>query len=140
MSILNIKKGNERVTQHANWLSEKKMAELIREGVYNPLSIPTYSASELQTICSLVDIPISKSATKVMILSIYLVMTTYSALLFLHNLLVFFVVVILQPVMVKHIESLHIFLIEGKSECHVFEAVPSCSGGKVFKNCHHQVS
>ncbi len=36
------------------------MAELIREGVYNPLSIPTYSASELQTICSLVDIPISK--------------------------------------------------------------------------------
>jgi hypothetical protein len=45
----------------------------------------------------------------------------------------------LQPQMVKGIENLHSYIIEGKSECHVFEAVPSCSGGKVFKNCHHQV-
>lgn len=25
-------------------------------------------------------------------------------------------------------------------DCHVFEAAPACTGGKVFKNCHHQVN
>ena len=43
------------------------------------------------------------------------------------------------PQLVKHLESLHSVVIQGHSECHIFEAVPSCSGGKVFKNCHHQV-
>ena len=37
------------------------------------------------------------------------------------------------------LERLHAQLIEGVSECHVFEAVPHCSGGRVFRNCHHQV-
>ena len=41
--------------------------------------------------------------------------------------------------MVQHLERLHSFLIQGQSECHVFEAVSRCSGGKVFKNCQHQV-
>ena len=30
-------------------------------------------------------------------------------------------------------------LIQGHSECHMFEAVHSCSGGKVLKKCQHQV-
>lgn len=41
--------------------------------------------------------------------------------------------------MIKFLEDLHSYVFQGRSECHVFEAVPSCSGGKVFKNCHHQV-
>ena len=42
--------------------------------------------------------------------------------------------------MVQHLERLHSFLIQGQSsECHVFEAVSRCSGGKVLKNCQHQV-
>ena len=42
--------------------------------------------------------------------------------------------------MVVHLERLHSFLLQGESECHVFEAAPAYSGGKVFKNYHHQVS
>ena len=42
--------------------------------------------------------------------------------------------------MIVHLERLHSFLLQGESKCHVFEAAPACSGGKVFKNCHHQVS
>ena len=45
-----------------------------------------------------------------------------------------------QAQIVVHLERLHSFLLQGESECHVFEAAPACSGGKVFKNCHHQVS
>ena len=41
--------------------------------------------------------------------------------------------------MVRHLESLHTFIYQGNSECHMFEAVPNCSGGEVFKNCQHQV-
>ena len=41
--------------------------------------------------------------------------------------------------MVKYLESLHSYIIQGHSECHVFESVSRCSGGKVFKNCQHQV-
>lgn len=40
----------------------------------------------------------------------------------------------------KYLENLHSYLIQGRSECHVFDAVASCSGGKVFKNCQHQVT
>ena len=36
--------------------------------------------------------------------------------------------------MVVHLEHLHSFLLQGESECHVFEAAPAYSGGKVFKN------
>lgn len=39
----------------------KTLAELIRNGVYNPLNIGSFSAPELQEICSLVDIPIKSS-------------------------------------------------------------------------------
>ena len=42
--------------------------------------------------------------------------------------------------MLVQLETLHSYILQGKSECHVFEAAPSCTGGKVFKNCHHQVS
>ena len=45
----------------------------------------------------------------------------------------------LQPQLLCALEQLHSFVIQGKSECHVFEAAPACTGGKVFKNCHHQV-
>ena len=38
------------------------------------------------------------------------------------------------------LERLHSFVLQGRSECHVFEAAPACTGGKVFKNCHHQVN
>ena len=31
------------------------------------------------------------------------------------------------------------FLLQGDSECHIFETAPACSGGNVFKNCHDQV-
>ena len=48
-------------------------------------------------------------------------------------------VIVIQPQMVKYLELLHSYIIQGHSECHVFEAVSSCSGGKVFKNCQHQV-
>jgi len=41
--------------------------------------------------------------------------------------------------MVVHLERLHSFLLQGESECHIFETAPACSGGNVFKNCHHQV-
>ena len=42
--------------------------------------------------------------------------------------------------MVQHLERLRSFLIQGQSDCHVFEAVSRCSGGKlVFKNCQHQI-
>ena len=39
----------------------------------------------------------------------------------------------------RDLEALHTFVIEGGSECHQFEAAPTCSGGKVFRNCQHQV-
>ena len=45
----------------------------------------------------------------------------------------------MQPQMLVLMEKLHSFVLQGKSECHVFEAAPSCTGGKVFKNCNHQV-
>ena len=41
--------------------------------------------------------------------------------------------------MLVQLEALHSYILQGKSECHVFEAAPSCTGGKVFKNCNHQV-
>ena len=41
--------------------------------------------------------------------------------------------------MLVQLEALHSYVLQGRSECHVFEAAPSCTGGKVFKNCHHQV-
>ena len=45
----------------------------------------------------------------------------------------------LQPQMLKELENLHSFVLQGNSERHVFEAAPTCTGGKVFQNCHHQV-
>ena len=42
--------------------------------------------------------------------------------------------------MIEQLETIHSYLIHGESECHTFEAVPSCSGGRVFKNCQHQVN
>ena len=35
--------------------------------------------------------------------------------------------------MVKYLKSLHSCVIQDHSECHIFEAVPSCSGGKSFQ-------
>jgi len=32
--------------------------------------------------------------------------------------------------MIAHLEHLHSFILQGESECHVFEAAPSCSVGK----------
>ena len=36
--------------------------------------------------------------------------------------------------MLVNLEALHSYVLQGNSECHVFEAAPSSSGGKVFKN------
>ncbi len=46
----------------------------------------------------------------------------------------------LQPQMLVQLEALHSYVLQGESECHMFTAAPGFSGGKVFKNCHHQVS
>ena len=48
-------------------------------------------------------------------------------------------VIFMQPQMLVLLEKLHSFVFQGKSECHVFEVAPACTGGKVFKNCNHQV-
>ena len=46
------------------------------------------------------------------------------------------ILISLKPELQRKLEKLHQQLIQGYSEC---QAVANCSGGKVFKNCHHQV-
>jgi hypothetical protein len=43
----------------------KTLAELIRNGSYNPLDAGSFSALQLQELCSLVKIPINGSTSKV---------------------------------------------------------------------------
>ena len=113
---------------HANWLS-KVLASLIRTGQYSP-SEDVLDVAHLRDICQRVGIPVAASDPKVNTKGLSMEMfrcNTLGALIF------------LQHHLFSQLERLHSFVIQGHSECHVFEAAPLCTGGKVFKNCHHQV-
>ncbi len=105
----------------------KKLAEMIRTGRYNPLHVSDMPLAEVKQIAAEVEMPSSIPPTKVLCVQLLIpsAVTIY--------------ILLIQPQLVKHLESLYSHLIQGKSECHHFEAVPRCSGGKVFTNCQHQV-
>ena len=107
----------------------KKLASLIKKGVYEPQESTLAGLEQLKKICKDVDIPITSSSTKVynykVCFSLCIVMQ-YNPF---NN----------KPQMLKLLEELHSFVLQGNSECHVFQATPTCTGGKVFQNCHHQV-
>ncbi len=106
----------------------KRLASLIREGKYDPSRVCEMTVSELRSVCSDANLTIGMSATKV---------RAFDYAVWLH---VSSCARSLQPQMLVQLEALHSYILQGESECHMFTAAPACSGGKVFKNCHHQVS
>lgn len=60
-----LKKSNKDTTTGVPVGCPKKLAELIRKGVYDPLKISSFSATQLQEVCSQVGIKTNGSTTKV---------------------------------------------------------------------------
>ena len=108
----------------------KQLGGLVREGRYDPLTVGSQPANVLRDICTSCEICIYTRIIKGLV-------AIYNTLL--HACHESRCIILIQPQMILLLEKLYSYLIRGNSECHSFEAVQSCSGGKVFKNCHHQV-
>ena len=89
----------------------KKLTDLIRSGKYDPDKVNAMTTSQMKVVCEAAETKLIRIYTLV-----HVVMLNVSQ----------------QPQMLVKLEALHSHLLQGKSECHVFAAAPSCSGGKVF--------
>ena len=109
----------------------KKLANLIHNGSYNPETLKPQSTETLKGVCNVVEIPIPANTTKVynfIAASLYLPYSWCIHVFHVHRHRWLFI-----------LNTYIHFCCKVKANVTFLKQSLACSGGKVFKNCHHQV-